>query len=325
MTQHDLNLAILARKLAAPTTGMSGFSPPVDEDTVLLRGVLNSLFLRDGLVMHASDVTEMRDVDVRTEAKRGVSFLYFSYGKVDVRFGETDFHFGADEANANEPRAFIVNRVDSDLFARKIRTGTRIRKLLITVTPEWLDEGGLSCVTGAGSLNWLLNEHLSSFGFSPSARLRSIVEQIIDPPAMPEAIRNLYMESRAIDVVSEMLVSAIAEHDEHTGLGRIERRNLEAALAFIDERLERIQSIEDIAGHAGISVSSLQRLFRKGKQCSVFDYVRKCRMQKALSALESSSISIGQAAHIAGYSSPANFATAFRKMFGVVPSQVRDR
>lgn len=329
VTKHDLNLAILARELVARNAQAPVFSPRIGGDTVLFRGVLNSLRLRPGLIMHASDVTELRDVDVRTEVQRGVSFLYFSYGKVDVRFGETDFHLGtrenAGEHASGQPRAFIVNRAEPDVFSRKIRTGARIRKLLITVTPEWLDAGGLSSVSGPGSLRWLFDEHLSSFSFTPSPRLQSLVEHIIDPPAMPEAVRNLYMESRAIDVVAEMLATAVPDHEERAGLGRIERRNLETALAFIDRSPEQVLSIEDIARHVGISASSLQRLFKKGKGCSVFDHVRHCRMRKALEALETSSISIAQAAYIAGYSSPANFATAFRRMFGVVPSQVRDR
>lgn len=335
VTQHDLNLAILARELVTRNTETPVFSPRIGEDTVLLRGVLNSVRLRPGLIMHASDVTELRDVDVRTEVQSGVSFLYFSYGKVDVRFGETDFHMGTgisggtgDDANApprGEPRAFIVNRAEPDVFSRKIRTGTRIRKLLITVTPEWLDAGGLSSVSGPNSLHWLLNEHLSSFAFIPSPRLQSLVEHIIDPPAMPEAVRNLYLESRAIDVVAEMIASAVPDHDDQTILGRIERLNLDAALEFIDANPEQVLSIEEIARHVGISASSLQRLFKKGRGCSVFDHVRQRRMEKALKALQTSSIPIAQAAHIAGYSSPANFATAFRKMFGVVPSQVRDR
>jgi AraC-like DNA-binding protein len=48
-------------------------------------------------------------------------------------------------------------------------------------------------------------------------------------------------------------------------------------------------------------------------------------MEMALVALQTSSINIAQAAYIAGYTSPANFATAFRKMFGITPSQARER
>jgi AraC-like DNA-binding protein len=42
-------------------------------------------------------------------------------------------------------------------------------------------------------------------------------------------------------------------------------------------------------------------------------------------ALERKGISVNEAAHRAGYTSAAKFATAFRRQFGVAPSQQRLR
>lgn len=58
---------------------------------------------------------------------------------------------------------------------------------------------------------------------------------------------------------------------------------------------------------------------------SIFDYVRKLRLELAFASLRSGECTVAQASLIAGYSSPTNFATAFRRMFGVSPREALGR
>jgi AraC-like DNA-binding protein len=57
----------------------------------------------------------------------------------------------------------------------------------------------------------------------------------------------------------------------------------------------------------------------------VFHYVRKIKLDQARVALETGKLTIAQAAFVAGYSSAANFATAFRRVFGFSPKDARSR
>jgi AraC-like DNA-binding protein len=57
----------------------------------------------------------------------------------------------------------------------------------------------------------------------------------------------------------------------------------------------------------------------------VFDYVRVRKLEQAREVLERDGVSVAQAAYIAGYASPANFATAFKRQFGTSPKNVRAR
>lgn len=56
---------------------------------------------------------------------------------------------------------------------------------------------------------------------------------------------------------------------------------------------------------------------------TVFDYLRRNRLLRARDALERDRCSIIAAAELAGYTSPANFATAYRRQFGMTPRQSR--
>jgi AraC-like DNA-binding protein len=277
VTRHDLDLAQLSRQFDTRGIAVSNHAPEIRDDTVLLKGSFNYLRLRQGLTLHTSDVTEVRDLEAYTEVKPGLSFLFFSRGEVDVRFGKRDFHFGDGEGRGEVPEAFIINRAEPELFSRQIRAGAYVRKLVITVSPDWLDIDGLVAAENPGSLKPLLREHLSLRRFVPSPRLHALIEQTIQPQVQPRSIQALYMESRALELVAEMLAVATQESGHSTSLGVIEQRQMAKALAFIDERSVHIHSIDDIARHVGISPSSLQRLFRKAKGCSLYRRLYKPR------------------------------------------------
>jgi len=55
---------------------------------------------------------------------------------------------------------------------------------------------------------------------------------------------------------------------------------------------------------------------------SAFKYIRQRNLERAMVALDRDRISVKEAAFLAGYSSAANFSTAFRKAFGRTPRQV---
>ena len=322
MTRHDLDLSSLYSKLDGGDNHFSVLADGMEQDEVVLRGAFNYLRLRAGLTLHTSDTVEMSDIVSRAEQQPGLTFLYISSGQVDVRFGERDFSFAA---NAGEPAAFIVNRARPDSFTRFTRRGAHVRKMVVTVSSEWLDGHGLAAVQDRGALKSLLGEHLASWRFSPPSRLRALVEQVIGPAPQEPSLQTLMLESKAIEIVVEMLDAAANASAAQPPLTGIELRRLAEASDFIEQNLNRIRSIDDLARDLGVSASSLQRLFNRGKGCSVFEFIRVRRMEAAMQALKETNLNVAQAAYIAGYSNPANFATAFRKHFGVTPSEARNR
>lgn len=70
-----------------------------------------------------------------------------------------------------------------------------------------------------------------------------------------------------------------------------------------------------------MSPSGLRSKFRATYGLSVFGYLRKCRLNLAWHYLEQG-YSVQQAAHRSGYRHATNFATAFRRQFGVSPKNV---
>lgn len=84
--------------------------------------------------------------------------------------------------------------------------------------------------------------------------------------------------------------------------------------------------VTDLAAHAGISASSLTRLFRKHLGKTPYQYLIEIRMHQAARMLEQHTLSVKEIAERAGYENPLNFSTEFRKFFGKSPKHflVRD-
>ncbi|WP_425487890.1 helix-turn-helix transcriptional regulator [Microvirga lupini] len=72
-----------------------------------------------------------------------------------------------------------------------------------------------------------------------------------------------------------------------------------------------------------MSTSSLQRHFRAAFGMTVFEFIRNEKLNEAWRLLMQEGISVGEAAYRAGYSSAANFTTAFKRRFGVLPKHLR--
>ena len=82
--------------------------------------------------------------------------------------------------------------------------------------------------------------------------------------------------------------------------------------------------LSDLAHRAAMSPSSLRQKFSALYGCSIFDHLRHCRLQQAYCALEKG-YSVQQAAHTCGYRHATNFTTAFKRHFGIAPTEVASR
>lgn len=158
----------------------------------------------------------------------------------------------------------------------------------------------------------------------------AIAEQIVRPPQFEPILQNIYLESRALELVGEAM-GALSRHSSAppppmaTALRPQEHRRMRDLHAFLSAGGADDLSLDDIARHAGLNANSLQKQFRALYGTTVFDFIRQTRLQRARQALERDGLTVGQAALMAGYNSAANFATAYRRCFGISPKQSRAR
>lgn len=100
---------------------------------------------------------------------------------------------------------------------------------------------------------------------------------------------------------------------------------LDTAIQFIEQQITDPPPLETIARSVGTYEKRLLQVFRKHLGVTVFAFIRQIRLQKARELLANELISIENIAAAVGFSSAANFATAFKSHEGLTPREYRNR
>ena len=98
---------------------------------------------------------------------------------------------------------------------------------------------------------------------------------------------------------------------------------IKKATQFIEQNFYKNISIEDIASHCNISRGYLDRITKQQTGQSPQELLFKYRMSKAAQLLCLTGLSIKQIGKEVGYPDQLRFSRAFRKAYGLPPSQWR--
>jgi AraC family transcriptional regulator of arabinose operon len=130
---------------------------------------------------------------------------------------------------------------------------------------------------------------------------------------------------RATDLALNALERALLWLDaSNPGPQRLDDRVQEAVL-FVGRHLDRPLSVAAIADAVHLSVSRLAHLFTEQLGIAPARFVELRRIERAQGLLESTSLSVGAIADATGFSSQYYFASRFKAVVGVTPSDWRRR
>jgi CheY-like chemotaxis protein len=96
-----------------------------------------------------------------------------------------------------------------------------------------------------------------------------------------------------------------------------------AAAAVLLRDLRKAPTVEDLARLVGTHEKRLSRAFRDNLGQTAGEYIRDTRLKTAQRFLADTSMAISDIAEEIGFSTAANFATAFRERFNMTPSDWR--
>lgn len=316
-----LNIVRVSDLATRPGLTLESRDDRLSMNAPLLTGTLVNRELRRGLHIHCSDVFEEADFVATSEQRPGLSCVFFLAGNVGIDLGGREFHF---RGSGTLQEGLTISSARSESFRRFSHGHQRIRHLVVSASPEWLDRDGLGSVSDHRPAESMLASHLSSCSWRVTPRLTRLVNEVLAAEPSRSAFADLMMESAAVQIVAEALAAATGQQpsaDRHS-VTQPERARVERVEQLINDS-PMLPTVEEIAAQAGVSVSGLQRLFRATHGESVLEHARRVRLEKVRAQLELGQLSIKQAAASAGYTSAANFATAFKRQFGISPSEAR--
>lgn len=162
-----------------------------------------------------------------------------------------------------------------------------------------------------------------AFSVQAPPRIQAIAAEILSP-ALDGPAGKLLMSAQATEILARGMF-ALRHNVELANPVDSKRARLQVAKDMMDADLRYPWSIAELARRAGSSRRSFNLRFRAAYGMSAIDYLRTRRLEIAREALVYQNMTVTEAADLVGYTNPANFATAFRKRFGSVPSLCRSR
>ncbi len=293
--------------------------------------------LQPGLRMHADDAIDAFDTLAQGDCAPGLHLVLLLEGGLDLSYGDRRIVLSTAPATppgvraraartGGQARSVIVNVSRPERFTRRMRQGRYARRLSLCVSHEWMDrlQAGHAGAEPL-ALRGLLADHLSLHSWQPSARAVALAEQILRPPEAAPMLQRLYQDSRVLDLLAEALdpLHGGAPQPEAPAAGCAVARRLRDLREFLNSPAADGLSLQEIAREVGMNPNALQSHFRRSYGTTVIAFMRESRLQRARLALERDGVSIKRAAALAGYTSAANFATAFGRLFGITPTQAR--
>lgn len=236
------------------------------------------------------------------------------------------FRLDAGREDASSPLVFMLNVARHSKLRFFDDSDVPLRKVMISAPLPWLkrlletqDDARASVLRG------FFSEHLAHFSFEPGQHILQLAQKIMNPPPVLEGeLSSLYLNAHALDIMWQSCLTMVADREGRRQAPTLmSLRHYERVRDFIVANLDRELTIDLIAREAGSSASTVQRHFKEHFGITIFDFIRRERLEAARAALASDGIPVSHAAHLAGYNNISSFTTAFRKAYGVTPKQVR--
>jgi len=300
--------------------------PELETGDQVLRGAVGFVKLEEGLFIHFSNAEDLHDLRLESECGPRICVSLFLEGAVHASVGDFKVPMPVYDAEARKwtPAATVYSQLRKEKFVRIARRGARLKKIVLSMSHDWLatrlDPRDPDC----GAVLAFARTNFSKVSWEPSAHAVSLAEQIIAAPNRPAFQSRLYIASRAYGLLEEAFQqfskqgTALAANNGDSQ----DRQKLMAVEAYLGAQQGHWVSAEELASSTAMSVNSLQRLLTRTHGLSTSRFIRRFMLERAREALGRDAATIAEAAHLAGYSSPANFSTAFKREFGLSPKQV---
>lgn len=283
-----------------------------------------------GMQLHVFNGVELANGRSEIELDASLSFSLLLEGKLEFSIGGN--HQSIDAMSGGQ--SFAYNLLQPTLFERVTNKGQRINKVNVSVSHQWLLNHWSPSVDEDPILMAFLQTQLATLNVKASPRLLQLGRELISAHSLNSVLQRLHTESTAIEFIVESLQGlnsqqdCLMSDDKNRSDKASANNKAEKLKQFIDDQLLSLNgehadiNLVSIADQVGMSVSNMQRHFKRVNGQTIIHYLRQRRLEFARQAIEAQGVSIGEAAFIAGYKHPSNFSLAFKRQFGFSPGTI---
>lgn len=154
--------------------------------------------------------------------------------------------------------------------------------------------------------------------------LEKTLEDLIACPLCGH-LKKTYLQSKVTSLMVDILIEANEKPNPtpKVALLKSDKDSLHAVEQHIKSNLNKALTIADLAVIAGFNESKLKRDFKEAYGSTIFKYITKLRMEKAIALIRHEGLTIAEAAYEVGYNNPQHFTKAFKRTLGYLPKMLK--
>lgn len=262
----------------------------------------------------------------RTSGDIGRRPLLYRQGVIIVGQGAKNVHIGG-VAHTYDPDHYLVLSVPLPMECEaKVRPDEPLLSLLVDFDMAAI-QGIIAHMDEAAGEDWAqpcqgccqglaLPTADAPFREAVLRLLRALGDPIEAQVLGPGLVRELFFRIMRGEAASSLRALAV----RNTGLSRIDK-----ALREIHQGYARPFHVEELAGCVNMSTSSFHRAFKEVTSLSPIQYLKKVRLNKAMSMLVEEGVRASEAARLVGYESVSQFSREFKRYFGASPGHLPEQ
>ncbi len=215
----------------------------------------------------------------------------------------------------NNHRFRIPANVNICMFSLEIN-----RKLFEKKIEDFLPEMNEDLIELFRDVNGIQNFYYKNYY---SLEISKFIEEFLDCEH-EGFMKKVYQEGKVYEILTHQLkqyLDDLNEPNKRIILRQATIERIEEAVAIIDEELEKVDAVVNLAKRVGLNQNTLQNGFKQLYKTSVNEYIQNFRVEKAKALLENSELNITEITYKVGINSRSYFSKLFKKKYGVTPKQ----
>jgi AraC-like DNA-binding protein len=153
--------------------------------------------------------------------------------------------------------------------------------------------------------------------------IEQVVKQMMSCPYQGTT-KQIYLQGKVIELMALQLAPILNNPGELTPSPQLKPttvNRIHQAREILHFRLENPPSLVELAEIVGISDRTLRYGFKALFGTTVFSYLTQKRLERAEELLRHGGVTVAEVANLLGYSHLGHFAAAFKRQFGITPSE----
>jgi len=284
----------------------------------LATGEFISYKMLNGIILHGGCTTELQDYQITSTLSKSIIIVILLDGELTFNYDDLDIQLNS----VDEHASIIVNFCKPVCFGREFKEGNKVTKLNIALPTSWVD----SFIANDANLQHLIATHLASSPLTVTATMKAKAHEIIELNACHTLIDKMKVESHTQSLLMEIFEQLSVQQKKLKKNERKMTQNapsdyaLDDLIKYIEVNIDKNLTPASLSEIAAMSVSNIQRRFKKSLGYSIQSYIRRRRLDLARQKIERGLIGITEAAYSCGYRYPSNFTNAYKKAFGYPPA-----